>query len=117
MKRTKYKVVKEHKATFPYEMRAFEGDHVIVGEEDPVMHGRYWCKDENNVEAWVPVSHISIEDGEGVFNQDYNSIELDVVEGDVVQYLGESLGWVECLDRKWKYGWIPKDKLVRIETC
>ena len=114
MKRPKYRVVNEHKASFPYAMIAIEGDEVIVGKEDPEMHGWYWCKDKNDVEAWVPASHISIKDGEGIFTQDYNSIELDAKEGDVIQYLGESSGWVECLDGKWKYGWIPKDKLVCI---
>jgi hypothetical protein len=114
MKRLKYRVVNEHKVSSPYAMIAIEGDDVIVGREDPEMHGWYWCKDENNVEAWAPASHISIKDGEGIFTQDYNSMELDAKEGDVIQYLGESSGWVECLDSNWKYGWIPKDKLVRI---
>ena len=114
MKRPKYRVVKEHKASFPYAMIAFEGSEVVVGREDSEMPGWYWCKDENNVEAWVPASHISIKDGKGIFTQDYNSIELDAKEGEVIQYLGEASGWVECLDGEWKYGWIPKDKLVRI---
>jgi len=114
MKRPKYRVVKEHKASFPYAMMAIEGDDVIVGKEDPETHGWYWCKDKNDVEAWVPATHISINDNKVVFTQDYNSIELDAKEGEVIQYLGESLGWVECLNSGWKYGWIPKDKLVRI---
>jgi len=30
----------------------------------------------------------------------------------VIQYIGEALGWVECLDSAWRYGWVPLDKLV-----
>lgn len=109
-----YRVVKEHKASFPYAMVAREGELVIVGKEDSEMPGWFWCKDADGVEAWIPRTHIDIEDGRGVFNQDYNSIELDAKPGETVQFLGESLGWVECLNREWKYGWIPRDKLKRI---
>jgi len=84
MKRPKYMVVNEHRASFPYAMIAIEGDEVIVGKEDPEMHGWYRCKDKNDVEAWAPASHISIKDGEGIFTQDCNSIELDVNEKDVI---------------------------------
>ena len=94
-------------------MVAREGDVVTVGKEDSEMPGWFWCKDADGVEAWIPRTHIDIEDGRGVFNQDYNSIELDAQPGETVQFLGESLGWVECLNREWKYGWIPRDKLAR----
>jgi len=50
MKRPKYMVVNEHRASFPYAMIAIEGDEVIVGKEDPEMHGWYRCKDKNDVE-------------------------------------------------------------------
>jgi len=114
MKRPRYRVIREHKASFPYAMIAIEGDEVSLGKEDPEMPGWYWCKDRKDVEAWVPISHISTKDGKGVFTQDYNSIELDAQEGEIVQYLGEAVGWIECLNHEWKYGWIPKDKLTRI---
>ena len=114
MPRDRFRVVKEHLASFPYAMVAREGDVVTVGKEDSEMPGWFWCKDADGVEAWIPRTHIDIEDGRGVFNQDYNSIELDAQPGETVQSLGESLGWVECLNREWKYGWIPRDKLERI---
>jgi len=112
MKRLKYRVIKEHKASFPYAMVVAEGDEVSVGREDPEMPGWYWCKDAKGVEMWVPSMHIDIEDARGVFNQPYNSVELDAKVGDVVQYLGEALGWAECLDGGWRYGWVPMEKLI-----
>ena len=63
---------------------------------------------------WVPTSHISIKDGEGVFTQDYNSMELNAREGEFVQYLGETLGWVECLNCEGRYGWIPRSKVAPV---
>lgn len=114
MPREKYRVVKEHRASFPYAMIAREGDVVRVGKEDAEMPGWRWCRDPDGVEAWVPETHIDIEDGRGVFNQDYNSIEHDAQPEETVQYLGESLGWVECLNHEWRYGWIPAEKLEKI---
>lgn len=114
MKRQKYRVVNEHKASFPYSMVAVEGDYVSIGKEDPEMPGWYWCKDKKGVEMWVPSTHLKIEGAKGTFNQDYNSRELDAAVGDVIQYLSETLGWVECLNSEWKYGWIPANKLIHV---
>ena len=114
MRRPKYRVVEEHRASFPNAMMAVEGDEVDVGKEDPEMTSWYWCRDRNGVEAWVPASHISIKDGKGFFTQDYNSMELDAREGELVQYLWETMGWVECLNSEWRYGWIPRSKVALV---
>ena len=112
MKRPTYRVIKAHKASFTYAMLAAEGSEVSVGREDPEMPGWYWCKDAKGVEMWVPSTHMDIAGDKAVFNQPYNSVELDVAVGDVVQYLGEALGWAECLDGGWRYGWVPSNKLA-----
>ncbi|MCX6655212.1 MAG: hypothetical protein NTY03_08835 [Candidatus Bathyarchaeota archaeon] len=114
MKRQKFLVTKEHKASFSYAMIAVEGDEVAIGKEDPEMQGWFWCKNSKGVEMWVPSTHINLNGTRGVFNQDYNSVELDVRVGDVVQYPGKTLGWVECLDSGWRYGWVPMQKLIPV---
>ena len=111
MKRLKYRVIKEHKSSYPYFLLATEGDEVSVGKEDPEMPGWYWCKDKKGVEAWVPTTHLDIDGVRGRITKDYNSAELDVSIGETVQCLGESHGWIECLNSRWKYGWIPVEKL------
>ena len=114
MHRPLYKVTKEHKASFPKAMITEKGERVKVGKEDTEMPGWYWCKDVHGMEAWIPNTHIDIDASEAVFNQPYNSIEHTVELGEIVQYLGESLGWIECLNKEWKYGWIPSTKLEKI---
>ncbi len=111
MGRPKYRVVKEHKASFTYAMLASEGDVVTIGKEDPEMPGWFWCKDTKGVEMWVPYTHLAIVGKKARFTQDYNSSELNASVGDCVQFLGETLGWAECLDSQWRYGWIPTSKL------
>jgi len=114
MRRQKYRVTKDHNASFPYVLLAVEGDEVSVGKEDSEMPGWFWCKDKLGVEMWVPKTHLTIDVGKAVFNQPYNSTELNAAPGELVQYIGEALGWVECLDSKWRYGWIPSAKLMLI---
>lgn len=114
MKRPRYRVTKEHKASFTYALIAVEGDEVTVGREDPEMPGWFWCKNKKGVEMWVPRTHLRIEGQLGHFTQDYNSTELDAKMGESVQVLGETMGWAECLDDEWRYGWIPLTKLERL---
>ena len=114
MHRPLYRVIKEHKASFPKALIAEKGDRVKVGREDPEMPDWYWCQDVRGMEAWIPETHLDMENGEAVFNQPYNSIEHNVEPGEIVQYLGESLEWIECLNKEWKYGWIPSDKLEKV---
>ena len=108
-----YRVKEEHMASFDYAFIAEKGDKVSVGKEDHEMPGWYWCKNESGLEAWIPKTHFDVETG--VFNQPYNSIEHNAKTGEIIQYLGESLGWIECLNNEWKYGWIPEPKLEKIE--
>ncbi len=87
---------------------------VSIGREDPEMRGWFWCTNEKGMEMWVPSTYLNIEGSIGVFSQPYNSKEIDAKPGDIVQFLGETLGWVECLDKGWGYGWIERDKLVQV---
>ena len=93
---------------------ANRGDKVAVGREDPAMKGWFWCRDIKGMEAWIPETHLDFNEGYAVFNKPYNSMEHTVLPGEIVQYLGESLGWIECLNKDWRYGWIPSDKLEKI---
>ncbi len=114
MQRPLYRVTKMHKASFSEALMAEKGDRVRVGREDPEMPGWYWCRDKKDREAWIPETYLDFNGEEAVFKQPYNSIEHTVDLGEIVQYLGESLCWTECLDNEWKYGWIPSHKLEKI---
>ena len=108
-----YRVTKEHKASFDYAFIAERGEPVSVGREDPEMPGWFWCKNAGGLEAWIPRTHIDILGEIAVFNQPYNSSEHDAKPGEIIQYLGESFGWIECLNEEWRYGWIPAPKLKK----
>jgi hypothetical protein len=114
MPRQLFRVTQEHKASYSYSLIAETGDEAKVGNEDPEMPGWYWCTDVKGVNAWVPKTYLEIYGDTAVFNQPYNSVEHNAQPGEIMQYLGEALGWVECLNKEWKYGWIPAEKLEKI---
>jgi len=114
MVRQRFRVTKAHMASFSYVMLAIPGDRVRIGREDPEMKGWFWCTNERGVEMWVPSIYLDVEGSIGVFNQPYNSKEIDAEPGEIVQFLGETLGWVECLDASWGYGWIERHKLTPV---
>ena len=109
-----FRVIEEHKASFDYAFIAEKGEAVSVGKEDHEIPGWFWCKNISGLEAWIPKTHIDITGKTAVFNQPYNSVEHNSKPGEIVQYLGESLGWVECLNEKWVYGWFPAPKLEKV---
>ena len=109
-----YRVTEEHKATFDYSFTALKGEAITLGKEDHEMPKWFWCKNKDGLGAWIPETHIEIEGKTAVFNQPYNSQEHNAKPEEIVQYLGESLGWIECLNSEWKYGWIPTPKLKKM---
>lgn len=111
--RALYRVIIEHKASFDYIVTAEKGEEVSVGREDDEMPKWYWCKNSRGEEMWVPLTHIEINRDKAVFTQPYNTKEHDAKPGEIVQYIGESLGWIECL-KDWEYGWIPTPNLEKI---
>jgi len=109
-----YKVIEAHKATFDYAFIAVKGEKITLGKEDHEMPQWYWCKNRDGLEAWIPETHIEIDGNTATFNQPYNSQEHNAEPDEIIQYLGESLGWIECLNSEWKYGWIPSNKLEKM---
>jgi hypothetical protein len=110
-----YVITQEHRASFDYALVVEKGDIVEIGKEDMDSPGWYWCKGPDSVEAWVPETYLFIDGERGLLKQPYNSTEHSVVRDEVVQYLGDTMGWMECLDRNWKYGWIPLHKAQKID--
>lgn len=109
-----YRVIKEYNAQFDYAFIAEKGERITLGKIDEETNKWYWCKHATGLEAWVPVTHIEIEGDTAVFTHPYNSVEHSIKKGEIVQFLGETYGWIECLNSEWRYGWIPTSNLEKI---
>lgn len=68
-----------------------------------------WCTDQRGKSGWVPKSrvHIDSDGSSGTITSAYSALELTVVAGNVLEVMEEESGWLWCVDRQGKYGWVP----------
>lgn len=109
------RVAKPHKASFDYSVAFEEGDRVKVDHEDPEMPGWYWCENEDGVWSWVPEEYLERKGPVGVITQRYDTGELTVDEGDMLEYVAEVHLWTLCRNRSGKSGWVPTANLEKTQ--
>ena len=104
-----YRVVREYRSPYPDPIIFRKGEKTIVGQEfkeDPDWKDWVWCEGSNK-KAWVPKQYIAINGANGIFNRDYNAMELSVKAGEelVVYEIVNGFGMSEKPDGT--KGWVP----------
>jgi len=104
-----YRVIKEYKSPYPDPIVFQKGEEVKVGQEskeDPDWKNWIWCEG-NDKKAWVPKEYINIAGTNGIFNKDYDAMELSVKAGErlVVYEIVNGFGMSERPDGT--RGWVP----------
>ncbi len=104
-----YRVIRDYRSPYPGPIVFRKGEKVGVGQEfkeDPDWKDWIWCEG-NNKKAWVPKQYIAIDGTNGIFNKDYNALELSVNIGEelVVYEIVNGFGMSEKLDGT--RGWVP----------
>ncbi|MDD3719209.1 MAG: SH3 domain-containing protein [Actinomycetota bacterium] len=105
----KYRVIASHKASYPEALVFAAGDVLEVEERETVWEGWIWCVKAGRVGAWVPEEYIERRGSRGTALRDYDSIELSVDPGDVLEACDEVAGWLWCADRDGRRGWVPRE--------
>ena len=107
------KVIKNHKSEFQVPLIAKRGESVEGQERKSEFEGWLWCRNNSDVYAWVPKAYLesTSESGNFQFNQDYNSRELSIEEGQEVILLNEESGWAWVRTPLGDEGWIPLENL------
>lgn len=111
----KLQVKKTHKASFDYSVVFEKGDEVKVGHENPEMLGWFWCKDKNGVGSWIPEEYLDIDDKKGTITHNYDTTELNVKVGDLLEYVTEVKFWTLCRTHDGKEGWVPTANLEPLQ--
>ena len=114
MKSVKLRVKAPHKASFGYSVVFRKGDRVEVGREDTEMPGWFWCMNKDGVWSWIPHEYLSRSDSEGTITHDYDTTELTVAVGEILEYLGEVRFWTFCRTSDGRKGWVPTKNLERV---
>ena len=108
-------VIRDQKASFSYHLVFSEGDLVKVGKEDNDMPGWYWCMGKSGDWAWIPSEYLKLDGETAVLLTNYDSLELDIIKGDVLEYVTEVKYWTLCRKTDGVEGWVRNENLERIE--
>jgi hypothetical protein len=104
-----YRVIKDYKSPYPDPLVFQRGERVRVGQEfkeDPDWKNWIWCEG-NNKKAWVPKQYINIAGKNGIFNKDYNAMELSVHVGEKLLVYGIVNGFGMSKKTNGTRGWVP----------
>jgi hypothetical protein len=111
VKGAKLRVKAPHKASFEYSVVFKKGDKVKVGKEDPEMPGWFWCENKDGVWSWIPQEYLTRSDSEGTITRSYDTTELTVAIGEILEYLREVSFWTFCRTSDGRKGWVPTKNL------
>jgi hypothetical protein len=105
-----YKIIKDHKSSFPDPIILKKGEKVFVGQEyseDPDWPGWIECKTKSGKKGWVPKQYLKISRDAATVLCDYNANELNVKAGEEVMVYEFVNGWAWSKKSTGEYGWIP----------
>jgi len=115
----RYKVIKSFINDIDSFIRLKKGERVYpksIYEDNEKWPNWIYCKKLGSEEAgWVPLQILEKEGATAVVKEDYSAIEMNVVEGEVVNGLKRLNGWIWCIKDDGKEGWIPEENLSIID--
>ncbi|NPV59300.1 MAG: hypothetical protein HPY75_06515 [Actinobacteria bacterium] len=101
------RIIHDHVASYPDAPVFSAGEELTVESRETVWEGWVWCVNREGRGAWVPEGFVTRRGGVCTALRDYDSSELNVRAGDVVEVHEEAAGWLWCRDREGRWGWIP----------
>lgn len=111
------RVIREHTTSFDYNIDFKKGDTVKVGKEDSEMPGWFWCENQDGVWSWIPVEYLDIVDSMGTLTKDYDTLELSVEVGEVLEHITQVKYWILCRRSNGSKGWVPTKNLKKLQKC
>jgi hypothetical protein len=111
------RVIADHQASFPAALVFQAGDVLTVENRETVWEGWIWCISREGVGAWVPEGFVKKQGDSCIALRTYDSTELTVTVGDVLQACEEAGGWLWCTDGKGRWGWVPASSVEPYATA
>lgn len=113
--RTRYRTTSAYSAKYGNPLRFESGEVIELGGRDSEYPEFLWAKDEQGREGWVHQSKFMVtSEKKAVTTAHYNSAELTVRAGELVN-AEEALGdWSWCSTALGSKGWLPNHLLERV---
>ena len=109
----RYAATSDHEPVYPYSVQLEAGDKVRITEKEE--GGWMWCISKDELGAWVPKKYLRRRGNEGICLSSYSSAELSTKAGEILSCNEELSGWLWCVNQKEEKGWVPKDKMQRLQ--
>lgn len=113
-----FTVIKDHTSEYPNPIQFSMGDLLVVGEKYIGSEGWdnwYFCSFKE-LNGWVPKQLINfISENEGIANENYSALELNVKIQERVIGFKKINGWIWCKNLSTEeQGWVPELNLQKI---
>ncbi|GAC1442725.1 MAG: SH3 domain-containing protein [Chloroflexota bacterium] len=108
------RVISARQATYPHPIAVLAGDELVVGTNDDEWPAFVWCADRGGTGGWVPEQFIARTGDRGHALCDYDAAELTIDVGDTLDVLLEEGGWLWCVDRQGRKGWVPLENVEKL---
>jgi hypothetical protein len=109
----KSRIIKSHEPSFDYQVWIESGELLSYERKESDSAGWIWCKTSQGESCWIPENWVEIDGNHCVMHRDYNSRELTVTPGEIVQVDFVESGWAWITTAKNESGWIPETCLKR----
>jgi len=109
------RIIKPHVASYDNPLKAKAGESFLITDKKSEWPGWIWCISGDGQAAWLPTAWLAIEGGQARLERDYDSAELSVREGEMVEIIEEEAGWLWCKSEEGASGWIPAAAIARLE--
>jgi len=113
-----FRVIEAYQSPYPHPIIFHAGEEVTVGREfseDPDWKDWVWCEGQHGNKAWAPKQYLKMEAGRGVFQTEYNALELSVSVGEVLKVYKVVNGFGMAENSEGRLGWIPMRNLSEIK--
>ena len=114
-----FRVIQDYRSPYPGPIIFHKGEQVVVGKEfseDPDWRDWVWCEGQQGNKAWAPNQYLKTEAGRGVFQNEYNALELSVSAGETLKVYEVVNGFALAEKSNGKLGWVPLRNLSAIES-
>ena len=103
----RYRVVEAWRRSYDSALAVKTGQRLTVERRDTEWPGWLWCLDGAGLGGWLPEEVLEVSAGPARVREDFDTAELTVLPGEIVEALGAREGWVWCRAGNDAEGWVP----------
>jgi uncharacterized protein YgiM (DUF1202 family) len=112
---TRGRVIAPHRSEFTDPLVFRAGEPLRVTDKETEWQGWVWCTSRAGKSGWAPEAYVRRDGDAGLALVDYDATELSVDVGQELLLNTQESGWIWCTDQAGQGGWVPADKVERIE--